>query len=128
MPTLDPQLEDLGMANEGTTVKLGGQLLDEDEAAVPLAGVASLKLWVTNESSGAVINGRAGTNILNANGGTLHPTSGAWTLKLASADSPIVVAGSPYERHRILVEWTYNAGVDKGTWEGVLTVRNLSQI
>lgn len=128
MTATAPQVEDLGIKNEGNTLYLQGTLKDHAQVVVPAAALTSLKFWLTDEATGAIINTRNGTNILNTGNGTVDPTSGAWTLKLVSQDSPIVTLGTLYERHRILVEWTYNGAVDKGTWEGVVTIRNLSQI
>lgn len=124
------QAEDLGTINEGSSLYLTGTLTDHAGEVLPLASVASLTLRLTDERSGAVINGRSGVSILNANGGTLHPTSGAWTLQLRSADAPIVNTSAPpaYERHLLLVEWFYNGGVDKGSKEMVITVRNLPEV
>lgn len=119
---------DLGTINEGMSLYLTGSLQDHAGVVIPSAGVSTLKLWVTDEATGAVINGRSGVSILNTNGGTLHATSGAWTLLLRSADAPIVTPGTGYERHLVLVEWTYNGGADKGSKEMVVTVRNLSQV
>lgn len=132
MPPLEQQAQptDLGTINEGMSLFLEGVLTDHAGVVIPASGVSTLKLWVTDEKSGSVINSRNGVSILNANGGTLHATSGAWTLLLRSADAPIVNTSAPpaFERHLVLVEWTYNGGTDKGSKEMVVTIRNLSQV
>lgn len=112
--------------NEGSTVYLTGEILDHLLAPVPSAALFSLKVWITDRKTGTVINTRNGGSILNANGGTVHPTSGAWTFKLGALDSAIVNTADPYEVHRVFVEWAYNGGADKGSKEFILPYRNLA--
>lgn len=122
----DQQFLETDPITEGSTVYLTGTILDHLLAPVPSAALYSLKVWVTDLKTGSVINSRNGQSILNANGGTIHATTGAWTLKLGALDSVIVNTADPYERHRVLVEWKYNAGVDAGSMEFVLPYRNLA--
>jgi|WetSurMetagenome_2_1015567.scaffolds.fasta_scaffold1151079_1 hypothetical protein len=111
---------------EGSTVYLTGTITDHLGAPVPVAALFALKAWITDLKTGTVINARNGASILNANGGTVHATTGAWTFKLGALDSAIVNTADPYERHRVLVEWGYNAGVDAGSMEFILPYRNLA--
>lgn len=111
---------------EGSTVYLTGTLLDHLNVAIPSAALFALKVWITDRKTGTVINGRNGTSILNANGGTVHATTGAWTFKLGALDSAIVNTADPYETHRVLVVWEYNAGADKGSLEFLIPYRNLA--
>lgn len=122
----DQQFIEEDPITEGSTVYLTGTLTDHLAAPVPLAGIATLTVWITDLKTGTVINSRNGGSILNTNGGTLHATTGAWTFKLGAADSAIVNTSDPYERHRVLVEWSYNGGADKGSMEFVLPYRNLA--
>lgn len=122
------QVENLGIKNELDTAYLTGELTDHLGVPIPAASITTLKLWITDEATGVVVNSRNGLSILNANGGTLDATSGAWTLTLASADNPILNPAASYERHRILIVWTYSGGAQQGSFEGILTIRNLSQI
>lgn len=112
--------------NEGSTVYLTGEILDHLLVPLPATAVFSLKVWITDRKTGTIINSRNGVDIKNANDGTLHATSGAWTFKLGAADSAIVNTADPYERHRVFVEWSYNAGADKGSKEFILPYRNLA--
>lgn len=122
----DQQFIETDPITEGSTVYLTGTILDHLLAPVPSAALFSLKVWVTDLKTGSVINNRNGQSILNVNGGTIHATTGAWTFKLGALDSAIVNTTDPYERHRVLVEWAYNVGQDKGSMEFILPYRNLA--
>lgn len=113
---------------EGGSALLTATLLDEAGAAVPLASLGTLTLTLYDESSDAIINLRDGTNIKNANGGTVHATDGSFSLLLGPDDNPITDPTKRAERHIALIIGTYNGGANVVTKEISITVRNLNRV
>ncbi len=110
---------------EGSVLRLTGTLKDEAGTALPLANVSALTVVIYDEATGAVL--LAETNVLNANDGTLHATSGAWSLTISgAAQLAIQDAASKQERHVALVKWTYTGG-KVGYHEFVHLVKNLAK-
>lgn len=103
-------------------------LLDDQETPIPLANLATLTLQLYEQKSKAIINGRNGASILNANGGTVAATGGQLTLRLAPADMVLLSQTPASEVHVALIEWSYNGGVDKGAQEILFTVKNQPKI
>ena len=109
--------------HENTTPRLKGTLQDADGNALTLAQVATLKVWLYNRKTGAIINGRDGQNIKNANGGTLHDTSGAFTFQTAVADVAIQDDTQTGEVHITVIRWTYGSGLE-GAYVWALQIDN----
>lgn len=74
---------------EGSTPQYSGVLTDENDAPVGSGALLASKMTLYSVSSGAIINGRNGQNILNANNVTI---SGAGVIlwRLMEADTKIV--------------------------------------
>lgn len=108
--------------NEQNVVLLSGTLQDEDGAAIAASSISALTVTLYDRATDAIINSRDGQSILNANGGTLHATSGAWTLTLSASDN--VIVGTPSvgrtETHIALIEAAWSGG---GYWSGIVRVQ-----
>ena len=99
--------------NEGDYFVYACTLKDEDGTALPLASIDSLTLDLFHESDDGVvtvINSRTAQDVKNANGGTVHATTGAFSLPLYAADNPIV--GTPatgeLQKHTLRLTLTYS--------------------
>jgi hypothetical protein len=85
-----PDYFSAGRLHEGETEKPTFYLKQGtgDGTAVPLADISTAVLTV-EDSTGAVINGRAAQNVKNANNVTIHATSGLVTWAMQVADSTV---------------------------------------
>ena len=112
---------------EGGSCLITGTLKDELGVPVPLASIGTAQVWLDNEATGATINSRSAQSVKNVNGGTIHATSGAFTLALGPLDNPIVNSALRKERHLVTLKFSYNGGSGVLEKEAVITVRNLSR-
>jgi len=97
---------------EDSTFQITGTFKDEAGVAIPAADLATAKIWLYDHL-GTVINSRTAVNILNTGPGVIT-AGGVLTLTLAPLDNPIVGTGTEtVERHLLIIEWTWNAGVKK---------------
>ena len=126
MPTLtstEPTWIAICTVNEGNVMQIAGVLVDQDDTPVPLAAIGTMTLTLYDWATDTVINSRLDQSVLNVNGGTLHPTSGAFTLRLGGADNPILtpagLAPGQTETHVALLEATWSSG---GAWAGQIKV------
>ena len=126
MPTLtstEPTWIATCTVNEGNVIEIRGTLIDEDDVPVPLGAIGTMTLTLYDLATDTVINGRLDASVLNTGGGTLHPTSGAFTLRLGGADNPILqpagLAPGQTETHVALLEATWSSG---GAWAGQIKV------
>lgn len=130
MPTVQasqPVLFAVIAVNEKNSCKIAGTLLDQDGVAVPLASVSSLTLTLYDRATDGIINSRNAQDIKNANGGTLHATSGAFTLTLSALDNPIVTtstAAQAIETHYALIQASWSGN---GYWSGLAQI-NVRQV
>lgn len=76
-------------ALEGSTPQYSGILTDENDAPVGSGALLAGKMTLYSVSSGAIINGRNGQNILNANNVTIS-VAGAIVWKIMEADTKII--------------------------------------
>lgn len=115
-------------ANQNSNAKYSCVLKDENGAAIPAASMNTLTLTLTDQATGAVINGRTNQSVLNVNGGTLD-SSGNFAMTFGFADNPIVTAGSvalgAIERHVALFKYTYNSSAGKEEHQVVIAVLRL---
>lgn len=108
---------------ERNSAYIRGIILDEAGETVPLASVSAFTLSIFNddvEPVGLIVTDR---NILNANGGTYHETSGFFTVTLAAADNPIVsgtLARGETEQHTAQLKLTWAGG---GQWIGEVRIK-----
>ena len=117
--------------NEGTTFKYEATLKDEAGVVIPSADLTTLTLTLYNVATAAIINSQTDTDVLNANNGTVHATSGLFTMIFKPLDNPIVTTATlagEYEEHIALFEWTYNAGADAGKHELTIYVKQLAKV
>ena len=110
---------------EGGSALLTFNLVTELDVPVTLAQVGTLQFWLFNDATGIAINGKTAIDIKNANGGTVHATTGACTLALAPADNPIVTPGNRSEVHIAYIKCVANGGALVINKEIAFTVRNL---
>ena len=113
---------------EKKTAKITATLKDEDGSVLALVSVDTLTLTLYEEVTGTIINSRSGSNIKNTGGGTLHATSGAFTLTFAPDDMAFIQTDPTREWHIALIEWTYNSGADDGGKEIAFQVENLVKV
>lgn len=94
--------------------------------ALPAATLLSiiLTLYVI-KADGTFSLIRTSQNVLNANNVTIT-AAGLLTWAIQVADTTLVVATVPFERHVALFQWTWASGA--GKHEVVLSVRNLTQV
>lgn len=99
---------------EGASGVYTATLKDQDGTAIPAAQISTLTLTLYNKEDGSIINSRNAQNVLNANGVTVHVTSGLLTWVIDGLDSPIVgvVPFGEYEEHIALFEGTTVSGAD----------------
>lgn len=106
-----------------------GLLLDEVGVAIPLAAIqtATLTIYARDEANQPIVNSVDDMDIKNVNQGTIHSTSGAFTLLLRSLDNSIINAANDLEWHRLLIEIGY--GSTKALkYEIEFPVRNLNKV
>lgn len=91
-------------------------------APVPLASVATFTRTIYDLATGQVVNSVENQNILNANGGTYHTTSGHFTLTFASLDNQLIGTPAVGERetHICLLVLTWGSS---GRWNRQIKLR-----
>lgn len=93
--------------NERTSSAYVGTFKTPLGAAIPGASITSVRMTLTAQPSGAVINGRNNVETLGDNGSV--STSGEYTLLLDPAD--LVMDGTPgMQARRMLLQVTYTDG------------------
>ena len=107
--------------NEGNLALVSGTLLDEDGDPVALSTLLTLTLTLYDQATDTILNSRDAQTIKNANGGTMHATTGAFTLLLNPDDNVLVstVAAGQTELHLGLLEATWTGN---GYWSGLVRV------
>lgn len=105
-------------------------LKKKDGSAVTLAELDDITLTLTNQANGEVINNRDDVSVKNANGGTFHATTGAFTFDFAPADNPITEDGadSRREKHVAMFTATWGSGAYGKRWGVIITVDNLDKL
>lgn len=112
---------------EGQTGELTATITKKDGVTpVPLANLNAVTLTLFEEKTGVVINSRDAVDIKNANGGTVHGTSGLLTLVLSS-DDMAVLGTALFETHVAFIAWTYDS-TNTGGQEIAFLVRNLAKV
>lgn len=95
--------------NAGATARLTITLTDYAGTSVPLASLSTLTLSVYDEDTDTACNGIDGTNIKNANGGTI--TDGGGYVDIAAATNAMVSTTAEVETHVALVKFTTTGGL-----------------
>jgi len=103
----------LKVVNDKATVYVTGQIVKQDDSAMPgsLLATFTITTW-TVETDTVVVDHR---NVLNANGGVVNE-DGTFEIVLEPADSTL--SGTSDERRRVLLEWTYSGGARRGSDQG----------
>jgi hypothetical protein len=116
-------------------------LLTDLDGVTPLTNLtsvlATLKLTLTEQKSGSVINSRSAQDVKNANGFTLHdavqtdPATGT-TYNVSGfldpADNAITQTSAAMEVHVLLFEWTWGTPTRTGRGDASYAVRNLRTV
>lgn len=113
---------------EGGSALLTFNLVTETGVPVTLAQLGTLTLKLYNKRTQAIINSKSATDIKNANGGTVHASTGAGTLQLLPADNPIIDATQRLETHVAFIKGTYNGGAGVVEKSIQFRVRNIALI
>lgn len=114
---------------EQTAWTYGGDLVDQANAPLTAANLATLTLRIYNDEDAAKTDILGSTNILNADRGTLD-AAGKLAVDFRPADSALVDATKRLERHIALLEWSWiKSGVTfRGRREIVHRIRNLNKV
>jgi hypothetical protein len=114
--------------DERTSGRIVGTITEEDGVTpIPSGTLTTLTFTLyADDGANTIINARSAVDILNANGGTVT-SGGVLTLTLAPADNQILNAALPFERHIVLLAWTWGSG-KAGNAELVLSIRNLQLV
>lgn len=130
----DPETFDV---REQTTPRYLATLVGEDGVTMlPGSVLTTLTLTLYVKSGNGVVtilNGRNKQNVLNQNGVTVYDAlqtdaaghSYNLLFQTVIADMTLVSATLPVEKHWLLFEWTWAAGVKAGKHEVILAVKNL---
>lgn len=115
-------------ATEDSSAFYEFDLVDQVGAAVPLASVFSWDVKLYDKLSGAVINSRSQTSILNTAGGTFD-SAGHGTFTLAPEDNPILGNSSVItEEHIALFHITWDLGAQGFWWYIRIKVRAIAGV
>lgn len=93
-----------------TTAQYQTTLLDSDDNPIADAAISDILATLVRVSDGAVINSRDAQSVHNANGGTMHSTSGLFTLQFDEADTAADTGGDRFQRRRLTLDVTLVAG------------------
>ena len=115
---------------ERTSGAYEATLLDEDDAAIAAASIDSITLTLIETRSGDVVNSRSAQSVLNANGGTMHATSGLFRWEWEPEDTAILgsTPNSDIERHLATITVTWDSGTKQQHREVLLRIKNLRSV
>jgi hypothetical protein len=111
---------------EATTPTYLANLVDKDGQPIAGSALTSLTLTYFQEYSEAIINGRSGQNVLQANGVTLDG-NGVLTWELTKADTVISNNALAFDPHIARFDFTYPTN-QTGRHEVRILVANLSML
>lgn len=97
-------------AIQGEDSEINFTLKDLKKASLTKAAIITLNATLRDLSNGnAIINGRNGQGIKDDNGGTVTDVAGAVNVQLNLGPLDNIHSGTTkyYERHSLLIEWTY---------------------
>lgn len=114
------------LVNESSAAQYQTTLKDQTGTVIPASAISGLTLTLYDALTGTVVNSRSAQDVKNTNGGTLHATSGLFTMTFAAADNPIVTATEAEEHHVAVFEATVSGGGGGLKWVVDLWVRNLA--
>lgn len=103
-------------------------LKDENGDPVEKAAVDTLTLHIYDRLTDEIINTRDEQDVLDANGVTMHATSGLVTWSIAPVDVPFLGGDTiPAEVHIARFRATWDSGAKAFSYEIEMTVCNLKQ-
>jgi hypothetical protein len=112
------------VVGELNSFTIEADIVDQDGNPVAAAAVDSLTLTIYNDVTDGIINSRNAANVLNANGGTYHATSGNFKMEFRSADSPIVdttLLRGAKETHTARFTMIWDSGLKR--WDGEVRIK-----
>ena len=92
---------------QGVSCRITATIKDAAEVVIPLSSIDACTLTLYDQATRAIINSRQAQDVLNANGTTIHATSGLLTCDLNAADN-VFVGEKAKERHVALFKFTYS--------------------
>lgn len=121
--------------SEKTSPQYTVTLTDTAKVPIPSANIHAIYATIENldaTTKPAYINNRNHQNVFGSqaspvNGGWLHATSGVFTLDFSPDDTVIQDQGRSMERHRVLIEWEWEAGAKAGSVSFEMLVTNEPQ-
>lgn len=81
---------------ERSTPRIRAVLNTPDGGVFPAANVTSIRMWLRDIATDAIVNGREAVNVMNANGGTL--SDGLFLLQFTQDDTAILGDGASERR------------------------------
>lgn len=114
----------VGPFRERDSIVLTAVIRDETGTPIPQLSLLSAKMSLYNEADPFdIINGRDDWDIKpNIN------SAGELTFSLDGDDMAIQDTDELTEKHRIMIEWTWNAGARRGSCEIQVLVRNVLKV
>lgn len=115
---------ELTLTSDGSTVTF----LDKDGSPIPLTSMVSITATMIETITGNTVNSRTAQDVMNANNGTYHATSGLFTLDLQPGDTAIVNTNLPIggiEIHRLTLTFVWDSSAEQLSIEILLKIRNL---
>ena len=115
---------------EKTTARYSVTLKDENKTPIPLSDLTTVTLTIYDLDGFAqsIINSRNAQSIRNVNGGTVGATDGSVVVLLSMADTSMIDSTLDAERHKLLIEFTYNGGTKAGRHECVLLIIGAAKV
>jgi hypothetical protein len=95
-----------------------------DETDASPTTLTTLTLTLYNRTTGAILNSKDATSILNTGGGTYtyDGATGTVEYQMTPADNALEDPSQRQEVHLALFQWTYGGGAKQGWHRVVLTV------
>lgn len=110
---------------EKSSARYSAVLTDEDNAAVGLSALTSLRLWLRDVATGTYINSREGQNVLNANDVSFSVSGGNLIWELTPEDN-IIVGDATTEEHEAVfyAVWDDGGNTRAKSWSVAINVTN----
>ena len=112
-------------ANERTSSRYTGQIVDEVGVGVPASLLVTLTLTLFDDDTGAIINSRNHQNVLNANGVSVD--SVGMVVWIIDPLDVVVLSGREIESHTAVFAWTWS-GSKAGNHSFQMAVANARQV
>lgn len=113
---------------EGTTHTITLIFSDDDGESLTLESMSEILLTLYQMTSGEIINGRSGQNILNENNGTLSSFGDPGKLRMDFELQPpdsAVLGEDPVEWHVARFDWKWNGGAKRDRYQVLMAVKKI---